>query len=53
MKAVYCLNQEKLKFNEIVLNERSGVNKKVVDGLRIKKRRFGQTLRKVRIDTKK
>ena len=47
MKAIYTLNEEKLKFNYEVLFEREGVNKKMKKTLNDKKRRAKITLGEV------
>ena len=47
MKAIYTLNEEKLKFNYEVLFEREGVNKKMKKTLNNRKRRAKITLGEV------
>ena len=47
MKAIYTLNEEKLKFNYEVLFEREGVNKKTKKTLNNRKRRAKITLSEV------
>lgn len=47
MKAIYTLNEEKLKFNYEVLYEREGVNKKTMKTLNNRKRRAKITLSEV------
>ena len=47
MKAIYTLNEEKLKFNYEVLYEREGVNKKMMKTLQNRRRRAKITLSEV------
>ena len=47
MKAIYTLNEEKLKFNYEVLFEREGVNKKMMKTLQNRRRRAKITLSEV------
>ena len=47
MKAIYTLNEEKLKFNYEVLFEREGVNKKMMKVLQNRRRRAKITLSEV------
>lgn len=47
MKAVFRLNEEKLKFNHNVLGQREKVNKKEIKNLEKKKRKAEDTLRQV------
>ena len=47
MKAIYTLNEEKLKFNYEVLYEREGVNKKMMKTLQNRRRRAKMTLSEV------
>ena len=47
MKAIYTLNEEKLKFNYEVLFEREGVNKKMMKQLQNRRRRAKITLSEV------
>jgi len=47
MKAIYTLNEEKLKFNYEVLFEREGVNKKTKKTLNNRQRRAKITLSEV------
>ena len=47
MKAIYTLNEEKLKFNYEVLFEREGVNNKTKKTLAQRKRRAKTTLSEV------
>ena len=47
MKAIYTLNEEKLKFNYEVLFEREGVNKKMMKVLQNRRRNAKLTLSEV------